>query len=186
MQQYLRHRNDGERERKPPLSLPLRKKAEIRPEWLGCGGYSPPPVYLMVSHGVPECRAGDNRSTMKRLKPTIRTTICATDLWANFLAVRELGYGAQRGAWGKRVWSRTTELGCCVPGCSMRANIMITCNENVWHQTWWVWGSNRTLHGVIVQDLEGGMQLRYFIRIKIYQGASRLLCWGVSTWVTHE
>ena len=45
-----------------------RKSAEIRADWLGCGGHSPPPVYLNWAAGVtrsPRMQCGDNETSIK-------------------------------------------------------------------------------------------------------------------------
>lgn len=68
MQQYL-NIETAERKGNPPPSLPMKKKnAEIRPERLGCGGHSPPPVYLNRAAGVtriPRMQCEDNGTSMK-------------------------------------------------------------------------------------------------------------------------
>lgn len=69
MQQYLIE--TMEREETPAVAF-FEKSAEIRPERLGCGGHSPPPVYLNGAAGVtrsPRMQCGDNGSTMKGYNP---------------------------------------------------------------------------------------------------------------------
>lgn len=92
-QRERQREREREGERKPPLSLPFNKKkrkktrksAEIRPERLGCGAHSPPPVYLhWAAAGVtrsPRMQCGGQWEHYERVQsaqPSVRQI-----LWAN-------------------------------------------------------------------------------------------------------
>lgn len=84
MQQYLRHRNDGER--KPPLPLPLKKAQKSDLSGSDAAGYSPPPVYLDCRcHTEPQNAVRgqwDYYERVQSAQPSVRQI-----LWANFPAV---------------------------------------------------------------------------------------------------